>query len=110
LWFFFSGRRGHTWSDRDWSSDVCSSDLFLSQGRLAPLSALTLEPTREPLAVAGAAVDRYVPAGLPGSAPLVLVHGFAPEGKDDEIGRASWRGTVTLPGISVRTSSRNILT
>ena len=56
---------------------------FLSQGRLAPLSALTLEPTREPLAVAGAAVDRYVPAGLPGSAPLVLVHGFAPEGKDD---------------------------
>ncbi len=56
---------------------------FLSQGRLAPLSALTLEPTREPLAVAGAAVDRYVPAGLPGSAPLVLVHGFAPAGKDD---------------------------
>src|SRR3989441_2374608 len=36
-----------------------------------------------PVAHAGAAVDRYVPAGLPGSAPLVLVHGFAPEGKDD---------------------------
>src|SRR5207249_8489818 len=25
---FFSGRRRHTRSNRDWSSDVCSSDLF----------------------------------------------------------------------------------
>src|SRR2546421_5567653 len=29
--FFFSSRRRHTRSDRDWSSDVCSSDLLLSQ-------------------------------------------------------------------------------
>src|SRR5207247_3112703 len=27
--FFFSSRRRHTRSTRDWSSDVCSSDLFL---------------------------------------------------------------------------------
>src|SRR2546421_3630434 len=27
LRFFFSSRRRHTRSDRDWSSDVCSSDL-----------------------------------------------------------------------------------
>src|SRR5206468_6706539 len=27
--FFFSSRRRHTRSDRDWSSDVCSSDLEL---------------------------------------------------------------------------------
>src|SRR5206468_6892932 len=26
--FFFSSRRRHTRSDRDWSSDVCSSDLY----------------------------------------------------------------------------------
>src|SRR5206468_6630702 len=26
--FFFSSRRRHTRSDRDWSSDVCSSDLW----------------------------------------------------------------------------------
>src|SRR5437868_12643421 len=26
--FFFSSRRRHTRSKRDWSSDVCSSDLF----------------------------------------------------------------------------------
>src|SRR5206468_5684622 len=27
---FFSSRRRHTRSDRDWSSDVCSSDLFIA--------------------------------------------------------------------------------
>src|SRR2546421_2107117 len=27
--FFFSSRRRHTRSDRDWSSDVCSSDLAI---------------------------------------------------------------------------------
>src|SRR5438067_6398929 len=30
-WFFFSSRRRHTRSKRDWSSDVCSSDLDPSQ-------------------------------------------------------------------------------
>src|SRR2546421_767635 len=29
--FFFSSRRRHTRSDRDWSSDVCSSDQLQSQ-------------------------------------------------------------------------------
>src|SRR5207249_9503165 len=29
--FFFSSRRRHTRSKRDWSSDVCSSDLILFQ-------------------------------------------------------------------------------
>ena len=28
--FFFSSRRRHTRSDRDWSSDVCSSDLTMN--------------------------------------------------------------------------------
>src|SRR5207249_6424917 len=28
--FFFSSRRRHTISKRDWSSDVCSSDLVMS--------------------------------------------------------------------------------
>src|SRR5699024_11480781 len=30
--FFFSGIRRHTSSKRDWSSDVCSSDLVLAGG------------------------------------------------------------------------------
>src|SRR6266550_7469795 len=29
VFFFFSSRRRHTRCSRDWSSDVCSSDLFL---------------------------------------------------------------------------------
>src|SRR5207249_8863714 len=31
--FFFSSRRRHTRSKRDWSSDVCSSDLYTSVAR-----------------------------------------------------------------------------
>src|SRR5438067_11782428 len=31
--FFFSSRRRHTRSKRDWSSDVCSSDLFQRVGQ-----------------------------------------------------------------------------
>src|SRR5690349_22345119 len=32
FFFFFSSRRRHTRSLRDWSSDVCSSDLIRSSG------------------------------------------------------------------------------
>src|SRR5690554_7380989 len=31
--FFFSSRRRHTRCGRDWSSDVCSSDLFPKEAR-----------------------------------------------------------------------------
>src|SRR6266498_4229067 len=41
FFFFFSSRRRHTRCGRDWSSDVCSSDLFaraveLRRGRRSP--------------------------------------------------------------------------
>src|SRR2546429_6640708 len=32
LFFFFSSRRRHTRCSRDWSSDVCSSDLLARRG------------------------------------------------------------------------------
>src|SRR5216683_5540552 len=32
IFFLFSSRRRHTSSDRDWSSDVCSSDLYPANG------------------------------------------------------------------------------
>src|SRR2546421_10197519 len=35
IFFFFSSRRRHTRSDRDWSSDVCSSDLTSSSPLLS---------------------------------------------------------------------------
>src|SRR5207249_7383712 len=36
LFFFFSSRRRHTRSKRDWSSDVCSSDLSANPGPYQP--------------------------------------------------------------------------
>src|SRR5437868_6706634 len=36
LLFFFSSRRRHTSSKRDWSSDVCSSDLLIGQALGGP--------------------------------------------------------------------------
>src|SRR5216683_5978266 len=35
VFFFFSSRRRHTSSDRDWSSDVCSSDLSWSARKVS---------------------------------------------------------------------------
>src|SRR5437660_7802348 len=36
FFFFFSSRRRHTRWPRDWSSDVCSSDLSLADGGATP--------------------------------------------------------------------------
>src|SRR5216683_3685174 len=42
VFFFFSSRRRHTRSDRDWSSDVCSSDLAALVQRLKRIQGLEL--------------------------------------------------------------------
>src|SRR5699024_12159783 len=48
--FFFSSRRRHTRSKRDWSSDVCSSDLHLRaklrEARTVRYVLTGLEPSR----------------------------------------------------------------
>lgn len=70
---------------------------FLGQGRWRPLSGLTREPLIRPLPVflpvsAGARpvpVDLYTGTGLRRAPGLVLVHGVAPEGKDDARLRAA---------------------
>src|SRR5690349_23786200 len=38
FFFFFSSRRRHTRSLRDWSSDVCSSDLSVARHRVAAIA------------------------------------------------------------------------
>src|SRR5204863_3636816 len=49
FFFFFSSRRRHTRSLRDWSSDVCSSDLRASESGPPPSSSrVTTTPTRAP--------------------------------------------------------------
>src|SRR5436309_5182149 len=50
--FFFSSRRRHTRFSRDWSSDVCSSDLAVVTGVLM----MALDVVIDPLAVRG---DRW---------------------------------------------------
>jgi pimeloyl-ACP methyl ester carboxylesterase len=78
---------------------------FLSAGHLQPLSALTGPPGRQPVAVAGAEVDRWARGG---GVPLVLVHGYAPAGKDEPrvqaaaalLARAGFDVLVpTIPGL-----------
>src|SRR5206468_8605144 len=70
--FFFSSRRRHTRSDRDWSSDVCSSDLLMNA---TPSHALTRP----------AALRTRLMLALALSAPAVVAL---------EIGRASCRERV----------------
>src|SRR5216684_5939900 len=55
FFFFFSSRRRHTRCSRDWSSDVCSSDLlahFLGEG-VVELQG----PARDPIGVVLAAAE-----------------------------------------------------
>jgi pimeloyl-ACP methyl ester carboxylesterase len=56
---------------------------FLTRGHPAVLSAVTDPPTLRPLAPGGTDADLYEHAGLDAGRPLLLVHGFAPRGKDD---------------------------
>src|SRR5256884_2171931 len=68
--FFFSSRRRHTRCSRDWSSDVCSSDLFLcfpallhGQGvTTAAMSGVVTDQNGTPLADANV-VAVHVPSG-----------------------------------------------
>src|SRR5207249_8001715 len=51
IFFFFSSRRRHTRSKRDWSSDVCSSDLVrvpCSTPRLPPAKRAAWRPGKSP--------------------------------------------------------------
>jgi pimeloyl-ACP methyl ester carboxylesterase len=79
---------------------------FLTDGGVRVLTALTPAPLAGPL---DAGTDRYRPGGLAAGAPLVLVHGLTPEGKDDPrlrraarlLARAGFDVAVpTIPGLT----------
>lgn len=89
---------------------LCAAFLveFLSDGAWRPLSRLTATPHREPMNVPGAAVDRWIGLAIV-HVPLVLVHGYSPEGKDDPrvrqaaalLARAGFDVAVpTIPGLT----------
>src|SRR5438105_15818010 len=79
--FFFSSRRRHTRSTRDWSSDVCSSDL-----------------EHEDL-VAGGQIFVFSLPALPGAAGAPI---------QVEIGRASCRERVWMSVVAVSVKKKMI--
>src|SRR3712207_9155688 len=60
--FFFSSRRRHTRYWRDWSSDVCSSDLSQAAGLFAAIEAATTGERGSADALAAAAKTAKAPA------------------------------------------------
>src|SRR3712207_7427115 len=64
VFFFFSSRRRHTRYWRDWSSDVCSSDLALTVFMLAAAKTLPLYNKIEAVNFGGKVVyTNHTPAG-----------------------------------------------
>src|SRR5699024_12222819 len=97
--FFFSSRRRHTRSKRDWSSDVCSSDLralslferLIADGQAAlvvlEFTALTLPVVIAlVLPVAGFAATVYGINRLSGDSEMVR----SEERRVGEVGRSRW--------------------
>ena len=82
---------------------------FLTDGAVPALTTLTPPPLTSAL---DAGTDRYRPGGLSAGAPLVLVHGLTPDGKDDPrlrraaqlLARAGF--DVAVPTISGLTRGR----
>src|SRR6266498_1495768 len=62
FFFFFSSRRRHTRCGRDWSSDVCSSDLFRQTLDDHERTAVLPRLAGRPVLVCGGARDRLTPA------------------------------------------------
>src|SRR5207249_8111244 len=94
--FFFSGRRRHTGSKRDWSSDVCSSDLW-PVGALATAPGHAL-PARELVnLIRGCNAWPGAVAKAP-TGQLTIWRAAAvdaPSGAPPEIGRAPRRGSLS---------------
>src|SRR5207249_6638979 len=85
LFFFFSSRRRHTRSKRDWSSDVCSSDLH--HGGPDRFEAPRDDADPRQVRVADRRPDRTLPAAVP-----VRTEGREPHAAADQRGRTRrWR-------------------
>src|SRR6185312_16552962 len=78
IYFFFSSRRRHTRSDRDWSSDVCSSDLHpaqqVPQARLEGAVAVGATETSGRLEIPQGARAEAAPAAVGSRCRQLLLH------------------------------------
>src|SRR5690606_40554977 len=98
--FFFSSRRRHTRFSRDWSSDVCSSDLDVVADPVALAAAqVSLGQLRDALREStGAVAGTSLPAG-PGQA---LLRGVFWPTRTAELGRSEERRVGESVGIGGR--------
>src|SRR2546429_3272001 len=88
--FFFSSRRRHTRCSRDWSSDVCSSDLARDQlDFIRELHQIIIGAERKSLAL-----DLRILVGREDNDRNVLGNRVCAELADEQIGRASCRERV----------------
>src|SRR5699024_11873825 len=106
----FSSRRRHTRSKRDWSSDVCSSDLLvLLNDHQAyyrhgwDAGPVVQRPHFDALARGGAVFERaYCAAPLCAPARRSLLTGLTPH----QIGRASCRGSAYISTAETAATAR----
>src|SRR5205809_1881118 len=111
FFFFFSSRRRHTRCSRDWSSDVCSSDLYvtaegfeLEQAIHGPQVAFEKEDLLIPIAVKGPAQARmgdFLLASSEIGSPIWLL-GEAPNAQTAELfNRDGWKRFAICDSIDV---------
>src|SRR3989449_11259672 len=93
FFFFFSSRRRHTRCSRDWSSDVCSSDL--DSQPIVDLAALTTHP--------GGVVSATQPLGQRPFGTAVSRHGvvYVTRLDAESLGRAKLPHTTFSDGVTV---------
>src|SRR5690606_40197247 len=108
--FFFSSRRRHTRFSRDWSSDVCSSDLPFTIGEIELNEWIDSGILSESRMLPGGIARRPGPLEVVAAKPAGDVDDFADEVQAGhaEIGRASCRERVESSGgaVTVRKKTR----
>src|SRR3989449_7809362 len=93
FFFFFSSRRRHTRCSRDWSSDVCSSDLLLA---MEAEEMLRSYPADGCVLLGGC--DKTTPALLMGAISMNLPAIYVPAGP---MLRGNWHGEILGSGSDV---------
>src|SRR5262249_57018861 len=97
--FFFSSRRRHTRLVSDWSSDVCSSDLFFGEISTKAAGGAATSVTSHDNRAADLPLAKKIPALIRSSRVYLVRYYLSPL---PEIGRASCRERGQIAGGPVR--------